>query len=70
MTRLNYQCTYYVFYLSEFVGPTILLSLFDFKLQLVFFYLSAFHHLMNILTLRHYRQIEQRYVGLLTEINL
>ena len=59
MTRLNHQCTYYVVCLSESVGPPIVLSLFDFKLQLVFFYPSAFHHLMNSFTFRHYRHIEQ-----------
>ena len=38
----------FVLLLSEFVGQNIVLSLFYFKLQLAFFYLSAFHHLINM----------------------
>ena len=60
----------FILFFSQFEGLNILFSLSDFKRQLVFFYLSAFHHLMNILTFRHYRSIEQRYVGLLTVIIL
>jgi hypothetical protein len=33
-----------------------------------FFYVSAFHILMNIFTFRHYRQNEQLYLSLLTAI--
>jgi hypothetical protein len=43
--------------------------LFDFKLQLLFFYVSAFHILMNIFTFSHYRQNEQLYLSLLTEFH-
>jgi hypothetical protein len=53
--------------LSKFVRTNSLWYLFDFKLQMLFFYASAFHILMNIFTFRHYRQIEQLYLSLLTE---
>jgi hypothetical protein len=41
----------------------------DFKLQLVLFYVSAFHIFMNIFTFRHYRQNEQLYFILLTDLH-
>jgi hypothetical protein len=52
--------------LSKFVRTNSLWYLFDFKLQLLFFYVFAFHNLMNIFTFRHYRQNEQLYLSLLT----
>jgi hypothetical protein len=53
--------------LSRFVRRNSLWYLFDFKLQLLFFYVSAFHILMNIFIFRLYRQNEQLYLSLLTE---
>jgi hypothetical protein len=55
--------------LSKFVRTNSLWYLFDFKLQLLFFYVSAFHILMNIFTFSHYRQNEQLYLSLLTEFH-
>jgi hypothetical protein len=52
--------------LSKFVRTNSLWYLIDFKLQLLFFYVSAFHILMNIFTFRLYRQIEKLYLSLLT----
>ena len=52
--------------LSKFVKTNSLWYLFDFKLQLLFFYVSEFHISMNIFTFRHYRQNEQLYLSLLT----
>ena len=52
--------------LFKFVRTNSLWNLFAFKLQLLFFYVSAFHILMNIFTFRHYRQNEQLYLSLLT----
>jgi hypothetical protein len=44
--------------LSKFVRTNSLWYLFDFKLQLLFFHVSAFHILMTIFTFRHYGQNE------------
>jgi hypothetical protein len=52
--------------LSKLVRTNMLWYLSDFKLQLLFFYVSTFHILMNIFTFRHYRQNEQLYLSLLT----
>jgi hypothetical protein len=52
--------------LTKFVRTNSLWYFFDFMLQLLFFYVFAFHILMNIFTFRHYRQNEQLYLNLLT----
>jgi hypothetical protein len=56
-----------LFFFVQVCEDQYLWYLFDFKLQLLFFYVSPFHILMNIFTFRHYRQNEQLYLSLLTE---
>ena len=55
--------------LSKFVRTNSLWYLFDFMLQLLFFYVSSIHIWMHIFTFRHYRQIEQLYLSLLTGVS-
>jgi hypothetical protein len=52
-------CTSFTFNVSRPIG----------SISTIVSYVSAFHILMNIFTLRHYRQNEQLYLSLLTLIS-